>query len=87
MIMIEFIVCLAVLNVMLTIVMFAIYVHQEYWYGTPKYFYKKKQMNLFGTVLCSTLMFILAWPIYVLLFLHWLCYIHITTKDQKKNNE
>ena len=58
--------------------------HSGYWYGTPKYFYERANMNLFGAIFSGAIMYILACPLYTILFLHWLCYVH---RKENKNEE
>lgn len=53
----------------------------DIWYGTPKYFLQVSQMNLFGVIICSILMFFIGFPIYILLFIYWLCHVHIKKKS------
>ena len=50
------------------------------WYGTPKYFLQVSHMNLFGTIISSTIMFLIALPLYICLFIYWLFHVHIKRK-------
>lgn len=50
------------------------------WYGTPKYFLQVSHMNLLGVIICSIAMFLIDFPLYICLFVHWLFHIHINEK-------
>ena len=55
-------------------------VSNNIWYGTPKYFLQVSHMNLLGVIICSIVMFLINFPLYICLFVHWLFHIHIKEK-------
>ena len=56
----------------------------ERWFGTPKYFFEDENLNLLGKVMLSIIIFLFAWPVYIILFIHWICHVHIGKKNKGK---
>ena len=45
------------------------------YYGTPKYIYNNSNLNWFGVIMLSFLIFILIPAYYIICFIYWICHV------------